>query len=311
MSQLEVQALETHFEGFKRDRYPTMAQSEAFERFAIVQVLKDDDLSDDEIESGILGGGDDGGIDGMYFFVNRVLVQDETDLPAQAISARLVIVQAKYENGFSETAVMKMESFARDLLDYTRDVAKMVHLNSDARDAIRRFRDNYGKIIGAQHAMTVSFAYTTKSDQGPNPKVLQRVDHLRAFVKDVISYANVEFEFWDCRRLLVAARRVPATTETIEVVSEFTTKDGSAICLVKLGSLASLLRDANGEIRRAMLEPNVRDYQGEKTPQTRPFERRLRKRTSQSFGGSTTASLFSLKAAQSLEASSLWNGRKS
>jgi hypothetical protein len=34
---------------------------------------------------------------------------------------------------------------------------------------------------------------------------------------------------------------MPATIETIEVVREFTTNDGSAICLVKLGSLAALL----------------------------------------------------------------------
>lgn len=76
MSQLEVRALETHFEVFKAERYPSLESWEAFERFSIVQVLKDDDLSDDEIESGLLGGSDDGGIDGMYFFINRILVQD-------------------------------------------------------------------------------------------------------------------------------------------------------------------------------------------------------------------------------------------
>ena len=60
---------------------------------------------------------------------------------------------------------------------------------------------------------------------------------------------------------------MPATIETIEVVREFTTNDGSAVCLVTLGSLAALLRDTtSGEIRRAMLEPNVRDYQGAKNP---------------------------------------------
>lgn len=138
MSQLEIRALETHFEGFKQDRYPTLPTSEAFERFAIVQILKDEDLNDDELESGILGGGDDGGIDGMYFFVNRNLVQDEADLPSDAISARLVIVQAKYETGFGENAVVKMEAFARDLLDYSRNVDGMSYLNADVRDTIRK-----------------------------------------------------------------------------------------------------------------------------------------------------------------------------
>ena len=121
--------------------------------------------------------------------------------------------------------------------------------------------------FGKKHAMTVTFAYASKSDQNANAKVLQRVGHLKVYVRDQISYADVDFEFWDCRKLLTAARRMPATIETIEVVREFTTNDGSAVCLVTLGSLAALLRDTtSGEIRRAMLEPNVRDYQGAKNP---------------------------------------------
>src|SRR5206468_3854146 len=111
---------------------------------------------------------------GMYFFVNRTLIQDEADLPEDAVSANLVIIQAKYENGFSETAVMKLESFAHDLLDHARVVDGMVHLNADVRDAIRRFRDNYSTILASKHTMAVTFAYASKSDQEPNPKVQQR-----------------------------------------------------------------------------------------------------------------------------------------
>ena len=266
MSQLEIKALETHFELFRSDRYPSLPQSEAFERFSVAQILKDEDLSGDEIESGILGGGDDGGIDSMYFFVNRTLVEDETDIPEEAISERLVIVQAKYENGFGENAILKMEAFARDLLDYSRNVNNMTYLNPHVRDAIRLFRGGYDKILGKTHSMAVDFAYVSKSDQPPNPKVLQRVENLKAYVRDQISYAKVEFAFWDCRTLLTAARHSPARTERMDYVREFTTNDGSAVCLIKLGDLAALLRDESGEIRRAMLEPNVRAYQGEKNP---------------------------------------------
>jgi hypothetical protein len=142
----------------------------------------------------------------------------------------------------------------------------MTYLNAGVRDAIRSFRTSYDRILGKKHSMSVTFAYASKSDQPPNPKVTLRVENLKAYVRDQISYAKFDFDFWDCRRLLTAARRTPATTETIDYVKEFTTNDGSAVCLVKLGSLAALLRDDNGDIRRPMLEPNVRDYQGEKNP---------------------------------------------
>ncbi|MCP1843613.1 hypothetical protein ACVIHI_003469 [Bradyrhizobium sp. USDA 4524] len=264
MSQWDIKGLETNFEGFRTDRYPSLPVSEAFERFAIRQVLKDADLSDDEIESGIFAGQDDGGVDGLYFFVNRALIQDETDLPDDALSAELVIIQAKLETGFSETAVTKLEAFSKDLLDHNRDVDAMVHLNAAAREAIRRFRDFYTKILASPHTMNVSFAYATKSDQQPNTKVAARVKSLEGYIKSQLSNAKFAFEFWGAQRLLAAARRAPNTTEMLDISKQFTADDGSAVCLVKLGSLAKLLRDEHGDVRRNMLEPNVRDYQGSK-----------------------------------------------
>ena len=96
--------------------------------------------------------------------------------------------------------------------------------------------------------------------------MIYRTDALKKYVLSQLSYANVEVDFWDCRKLLAAARQSPNTTETLEISKQFTTDDKSAVCLVKLGSLAALLRDQHGEIRRNMLEPNVRDYQGKRNP---------------------------------------------
>jgi AIPR protein len=283
MSQWDIKGLETNFEGFRKDRYPTLSVADAFERFAIRQILKDADLSDDEIESGIFAGGDDGGVDGMYFFVNRILVQDETDLPDEALTAELVIIQAKYEAGFSETAVTKLEAFCHDLLDYNSDVDGMVHLNAGARESIRRFRDYYTKILASPHTMTVRFAYATKSDQDPNAKVMIRVDLLKKYVQQQLSDAKVEFDFWGAKRLLNVARRTPKTTETLDISKQFTADDGSAVCLVKLGSLATLLRDEHGDIRRSMLEPNVRDYQGPKNVVNKAIRQSLAETTAPEF----------------------------
>jgi hypothetical protein len=283
MSEWDIKGLETNFEGFKRDRFPALSNSEAFERFCIRQILKDADLSAEEIESGILGGGDDGGVDAMYFFVNRALIQDQSDVPDDALTAELVIIQAKYENGFSEVAVTKLEAFTRDLLDHSRSVDGMIHLNVDARDAIRRFRDNYTAILASQHSMIVRFAYASKSDQDPNPKVIKRQESLKQYIKQQLSDAAFEFEFWACQRLLAAARRAPRVTETVEISKQFTAEDGSAVCLVKLGSLAALLRDEHGDIRRSMLEPNVRDYQGTKNVVNRGIRQSLAEPRSSEF----------------------------
>jgi hypothetical protein len=283
MSQWDIKGLETNFEGFRKDRYPSLSIADAFERFAIRQVLKDADLSDDEIESGIFAGQDDGGVDGLYFFVNRALIQDETDLPDEALTAELVIIQAKFETGFAETTITKLEAFCHDLLDHNRDVDAMLHLNADAREAIRRFRDYYTKILASPHTMTVTFAYATKSDQVPNIKVGIRAGSLEKYVKSQLSDAKTTFEYWGAQRLLAVARRTPNTTETLDISKQFTADDGSAVCLVKLGSLAKLLRDEHGDVRRSMLEPNVRDYQGAKNNVNKGIRQSLSEVTAPEF----------------------------
>lgn len=45
-------------------------RGKSFEDFAISELLKNYDLTHDQILDGLVDGGDDGGIDGLYFFVN-------------------------------------------------------------------------------------------------------------------------------------------------------------------------------------------------------------------------------------------------
>ena len=72
----------------------------------------------------------------MYFFVNRVLVDEDTEIPEPALSAELYIVQAKHAKSFSENAVDKIFTFTRDLLDFEKPVESLTYLNSLAKDCI-------------------------------------------------------------------------------------------------------------------------------------------------------------------------------
>jgi hypothetical protein len=257
MSALDVQALETNFDNWRKERVPHLSMSDAFERYAVEQVLKDADLSDDEIDSGLFGGPDDGGVDAMYFFVNRVLIQSDSDVPDPAITANLAIIQAKNEKSFTEDAVQKIYAFTRDLLNWSVPVGNFSYLSASARDAISLFRDKYNIIIGSQHTFSIDFYYVTKSDGDPNPKVQQRANDVCTFVRQQISIAEVNFYFWDCRRLLSAARTAPVATMALGISKHFTTDDNSAIALVRLTSFAEFLTDDHGLIRRHILEPRL------------------------------------------------------
>lgn len=265
MSDIDKQALLTNFKNWTQERASALTPSKAFERYVVEQVLKDLDPSDEDIESGDLGGGDDGGVDAIYLVMNgSALIFEDSVLPDPATSVELIIVQAKNEDGFSETAVEKMKSFCSDLFDYNKPTSKMPYLNSDARDAIDNFRVIYSKVFAQPHTMKVSFHYATRAEKEPNPndKVVARVENLKLLVTSKLSQAQVEFTFWGCSRLLQSARALPQTDEVIVIKKSLGADDGSVICLVGLKEFANFLSDRNGKLRTSMLEPNVRDYQG-------------------------------------------------
>jgi len=57
-------------------KLPSEKRDEAFEYLALEQILKEFDLSTDEILYGTIDGRRDGGIDGFFIFVNGHLLQD-------------------------------------------------------------------------------------------------------------------------------------------------------------------------------------------------------------------------------------------
>lgn len=115
MSEIDVKALETNFAKWRQDRAPEEKESDAFEVYSIEQVLKDSDLSDDEINFGRFGGADDGGVDGMYLFINRALILDETVVPESAIAVDLVIVQAKQDSKRARPSTQPKENDAKQI----------------------------------------------------------------------------------------------------------------------------------------------------------------------------------------------------
>ena len=143
---------------------------------------------------------------------------------------------------------------------------KLILYNSYARDAMARFREKYNQVMGSQHSLKISFHYTTKSTDQPNAKIEARVNSLKAYIKSQISIAEVNFEFWDCARLLASARTIPKLESVIEVTHYFCTNDGSVACLLNLNNFAAFLTSERGELKTSILEPNVRDYQSKSNP---------------------------------------------
>ena len=94
----------------------SLPPSAFFEYFTAEQILKKFDLSDDEIESGLVGNGGDGGIDAIFLLVNGELVQEDPDLSnlQRNVTIDLIIIQSKTHAGFQETPIERFNSASNE-----------------------------------------------------------------------------------------------------------------------------------------------------------------------------------------------------
>src|SRR5690554_2315881 len=89
----------------------TASLSDFFEFYSALQVLKDFELSYDEIYAGIAGESHDGGADSIYLFVNGELIKADEDISEKYkknVDIEFVLIQSKYEKSFSEDALLKL-----------------------------------------------------------------------------------------------------------------------------------------------------------------------------------------------------------
>src|SRR5271166_833819 len=138
----------------------------------------------------------------------------------------------------------------------------MAYYSKKTRELIATFRTNYEAIIGHAFKFSIEFRYVTRSDHDPNPQVLARIENIRTAIKKLISSVSINFEFWGAQKLLESIRSTPSKVNVLKVKNFTMDADGSIVCLARLDRFADLLTDESGSIRQYMLEPNVRDYQG-------------------------------------------------
>ena len=122
-----------------------------FEFYSALQILKKYELSYEDIESGITGGGNDGGVDSIYLFVNGDLIKEEEDYKEKYkrnVDIEFVLIQSKYSNSFSETPILKLSKVCKNLLNF--DFKRSDYENRYAErvlSAFELFRDTYFALL--------------------------------------------------------------------------------------------------------------------------------------------------------------------
>lgn len=238
-----------------------------FEYFSSSQILKDYDLSDDEIENGIVGSNGDGGCDSIYIFLNKNLVlpdQIDSIIPSKESKVEMVIIQSKRETSFKESAIQKWKDVSNNLLSLSNSLSDFTtRYNDDVRESFGFFRDLYTKLLRSRVKLEFKYIYVSYAEE-LHPNVKQQAEELKGLVCKLFPNAKVNIEFVGAAELY-DKYNTPAETIVNLPLAEVPIalgKNKNYVGLVSLKDYYRFIVSEDNILRRKFFEANVRDYQG-------------------------------------------------
>ncbi len=241
-------------------------KSSFFEFYCAQQYLKQYELTDEEIENGIIGGSDDGGCDGMYLFLNSALVTDETlqSLPKMRVfDLDLYLFQAKNSPGFDETVILKFKTLSENLLTVESKLDKFKGRYSESLcGKVQEFLDLYKKIVTKIRTLKIHFVYASLGSQ-ISRDIEAQADELRLKCREQFPIAEITVTFVGAETLFDLSRQNPNPYRNLKLQAQpiGTLKEQGYVALVRLNDYYNFITD-EGRMLSGLLDSNVRDYQG-------------------------------------------------
>lgn len=240
-------------------------ESKVFEYVAAQQVLTQYDIDDDETSRGIVGGGNDGGYDGVFLFINETLVNGEDpeilDVPKKA-NVELHLIQAKYQTSLPEVVIQNWKDSFENLLsgeepDLQRYCQEIIDFFSLAKAVLSKTMSN--KLQVSIQFWAVSLV------EEIHPNLMKQAEELKEKVASLIPARNtiVSVNLLTAQELYALLDQAPDEVMTLKGSKEPLCPDEhSAILTVGLFEFNEFTTNENGELKKALFEANIRDYQG-------------------------------------------------
>ncbi|MGE8340953.1 MAG: AIPR family protein [Flavobacterium sp.] len=257
--------LNTLLEQQKEKLDSTLKEDDYFHLFVTEQVLKNFELSYDELQEGIVDNGGDGGIDSIYTFVNSELIQRDSEFIDGKRNSIIdvYIIQSKNSNGFGETPIEKCISSANDLFNFAKTIDSLRTVyNNDLLTNTDVFRKQYLHLASKFPILKFHYFYASKGVE-VHDNVLRKVENLRETINKQFDKAEINFEFLTAGKLIDLSRREQIKTKGITLLDNpISTQDGGYIAIAPLKNYFDFISDENKDLIKYFFDSNIRDYQG-------------------------------------------------
>ena len=261
--------LEEIIKQYKETGDKSIDDDKNFEYFSAEQILKIENLDEDEIDSGLIGNSKDNGIDGFYILLDGELINqiDQIEIESKYKEMKVYFHQYKNQYKIEENVVLKFNNAFKDILDFENKELK--GWNNELKEKILLLREIILKT--ATHAIKIKFiinhiSKANSEDIKDNEAYWGKVDNLKKTIKSAgISRLDVEYDFIGGEELKNLSYRKPEYSIDLilkdsPLTLEFGDNNIGYIALVSLKNYYNFIAD-NGNMRKYLFDSNVRDYQ--------------------------------------------------
>lgn len=255
---------------FKSENELMLNDSEIFELFSLSQIMKNEDISFENIMNSVTDGGQDGGIDSIIILHNGDYIEEDCDYKCKQSSIlKLIVTQCKAEKSFKEASIDKLLSTFPILFNLDsneEDLEK--RFNSQILEKINTLKKIWKDTIIGGGKIDIEINYACLSnDIEVSSSFKSKLEQLKVVCKQLFSTDNVEFNCYSSHELLNLYRTHKKTRLTISFKdTPLSVKYNNGLGymgLVNLSDYKSFLMH-EGKINDELFESNVRHFQGEK-----------------------------------------------
>lgn len=251
-----------------------------FELFSITQILKDKYIDFDDIESSIVDGGNDGGVDSIIILLNDINlntieeleVMKKNDELNQKTELEIYIIQIKDSKTFGEHVFNTLSITIQDIFDYEKEYESLIKAyNPQLVDRILLLRKSLNEVMITSDKVTVKVIYISKGDTS---QISGGVRHKAESIKNILIkkslIENSSVEYYGADEL----RKIYIEPEENELILNYkanfsSTFDGASnlgyILSVNLVDYFKFVTKTDGKVRESIFENNIRHFQGKVT----------------------------------------------
>lgn len=239
---------------------------EHFERFVLEQVLKNFDLSNEELEFGWTDGSHDGGIDGFYVLINGRLLTDPTDFswPRTGAEIQVFLVTCKHHATFQQVPLDALLASVQELFDLSRTNAQLAgKYSTDIKRCRDMFIAAFRQLSLHRPTLTFNMFYASRGEKTLlGESISARANQLVNLFNQYFSAATATFTVLGATELVELHREVKSFALDLPVQECLTAGQEGYVVLTRLKDYGVFVQDEKGELRRYLFDSNVRAFLG-------------------------------------------------